>query len=305
MENFLILGPITHDTIITKDFTCQGIGGPIYYQAAVLGALHLKTTALITLGKRDKDLLHYFPVGIRVLTILGEKTIHFENLYPNDDPNHRRQRASIYQNSIKVSHFSDINLKDFSAIIVSPLSPNDLPFKTIKFLSKLNIPIYMGVQGYLRHLEGDIVVLKLWNNHESYLGLVDYLFLDEIEARVLIDDKYLSLKKIAKKLSSLGPKEVIITLGDRGSIIHSRITNTTYRIPAFPTMQKIDPTGLGDTYLAAYASKRQESKDPIKCGIFASIISSMKLEKKGAFSSNQTQIDQRIYEYKNFIRKIK
>jgi pfkB family carbohydrate kinase len=305
MENFLILGPITRDTIITRDFTCQGVGGPIYYQAAVLSALHLKTTVLITLGKRDKDLLDYFPAEVRVLTLWGKETMHFENLYPNDDPNHRMQRASIHRNSIKVSHFSDINLKDFSAIIVSPLSPYDFPLKTIKFLSQLNSPIYMGAQGYLRHLKGDMVVLKSWNDHESFLRYVDYLFLDDMEARVLIDEKCLYLDKIAKKLSLLGPKEVIITLGDRGSIIYSRITNTTYRIPAFPSVQKIDSTGLGDTYLAAYAIKRQGSKDPLKCGIFASIISSMKLEKKGAFRSNQTQVDQRIIEYKNLIKKIK
>ena len=304
MENFLILGPITRDTIITRDFTCKGIGGPIYYQAAVLGALDLKTTVLITLGGRDKDLLDYFPAGIRVLTVWGKETMHFENFYPNDDPNHRTQRASIYRNSIDVSHLSKINLEDFSAIIVSPLSPYDFPLKTIEFLSQLNLPIYMGVQGYLRHLDGDMVVLKLWKDHESFLRCVDYLFLDEMEARVLIDENYLSLEKIAEKISLIGPKEVIITLGDRGSIIYSRITNTTYQIPAFPSEQKIDPTGLGDTYLAAYAIKRQESKDPLECGIFASIISSMKLEKKGAFRSNQTQVNQRINEYKNLIKKI-
>jgi nucleoside kinase len=304
MEKFLILGPITRDTIINRGSTCQGIGGPIYYQAAVLGALELKTTVLITLGKEDKDLLDYFPVGVRVLTVWGKETMHFENLYPDDDPNHRVQRASIPRNSLKVSHFSNIKLEDFSAILVSPLSPHDFPLKTIEYLSQFNLPIYLGVQGYLRHLEGDMVVLKLWNDYKSFLRCIDYLFLDEVEARVLIEEKHLSLEEIAKKLSLLGPEEVIITLGDRGSIVYSGKTNITYRIPAFPSLQTIDPTGLGDTYLAAYAIKRQESKDPLKCGIFASIMSSMKLEKKGAFRGNQIQVYQRINEYKNLIEKI-
>lgn len=305
MENFLILGPITRDTIINRDFTCQGVGGPIYYQAAVLGGLELKTTVLITLGKEDKDLLDHFPLGVRVLTIWGEETMHFENIYPDDDPNHRVQRASIPLNSLKVSHFSNINIEDFSAILVSPLSPHDFPLKTIEYLSQFNLPIYLGVQGYLRHLEGDVVVLKLWNDYKSFLRCIDYLFLDEVEARVLIDEKHLSLAEIAKKLSLLGPEEVIITLGDGGSLIYSGKTNNTYRIPAFPSLQRVDPTGLGDTYLAAYAIKRQESKDPLECGIFASTISSMKLEKKGAFRGNQIQIDQRINEHKNLIKNIK
>jgi len=305
MEKFLILGPITRDTIINKGFTCQGVGGPIYYQAAVLGGLEQKTTVLVTLAKEDKDLLEYFPAGVQVLTVWGEKTMHFENLYPDNDPNHRVQRASIPRNSLKISHFSNINLEDFSAIIASPLSPYDLPFRTMEYLSQFDLPIYLGVQGYLRHLEGDMVVLKPWNDYKLFLRFIDYLFLDEVEARVLIDKKHLSLEEIAKKISLLGPEEVIITLGDRGSILYSGNTNTIYRIPAFPSLQKIDPTGLGDTYLAAYAIKRQESKDTFKCGIFASIISSMKLEKKGAFRGNQIQLDQRINEYKKLIEKIK
>jgi sugar/nucleoside kinase (ribokinase family) len=305
MEKFLILGPITRDTIINRGSTCRGIGGPIYYQAAVLGALELKTTVLITLGKEDADLLDYFPAEVQILTVWGEETMHFENLYPDDDPNHRMQKAFIPQNPFKVSHFSNINLEYFSAIVVSPLSPHDIPLKTIEYLSQFNLPIYLGLQGYLRYLDGDKVVLKPWNDHKSFLRWISYLFLDEVEARVLMGERHLSLEEVAINLSLLGPEEVIITRGDRGSLIYSRETNTTYRIPAFPSLQRIDPTGLGDTYLAAYAIKRQESKDPLKCGVFASIVSSMKLEKKGAFRSNQNQVDQRIHAYKNLIEKIK
>lgn len=305
MDRFLILGPITMDTIINRGSTCRGIGGPIYYQAAVLGALELKTTVLITLGKEDADLLNYFPAGVQILTVWGEETMHFENLYPNNDPNHRIQKASIPQNPLKVSHFSNINLEYFSAILASPLSPHDVPLKTIEYLSQFNLPIYLGLQGYLRHLDGDKVFLKPWDDYKSFLRWISYLFLDEVEARVLMGEKHLSLEQVARNLSLLGPKEVIITRGDRGSLIYSGKTNTTYRIPAFPSLQRIDPTGLGDTYLAAYAIKRQESKDPLGCGVFASIISSMKLEKKGAFRGNQNQIDQRIHAHRNLIDKIK
>jgi sugar/nucleoside kinase (ribokinase family) len=58
----------------------------------------------------------------------------------------------------------------------------------------------------------------------------------------------------------------------------------------------MDPTGLGDTYMAAYATKRMETSDPKTCGIFASMVSTMKLEKIGAFPGNRAMVDERLRE---------
>ncbi|MBP1946678.1 PfkB family carbohydrate kinase [Methanobacterium petrolearium] len=293
MSKFLILGPVTHDTIMKSGSTCHGIGGPVYYQSNVLSTLKSDVTAVITLGRDGNDLIDYFPPDMELVTIWKDETMEFENFYPDSNPNHRVQRAHIPLNSIKVSHISNIDMDAFDAALVSPLSPGDIPSQTLKYISQQGLPVYLGVQGYLRHLEGHKVILKPWKNHEKFLKYVDFLFMDEVEAGVMMGQLPLSLDEISSKLSLLGPEEVIITRGSRGSVIYSQSRDDTYRIHAFPSKQTVDPTGLGDTYLAAYAFKKQESSDPQECGIFASLVSSLKLEKKGAFQGSMQQIEER------------
>jgi sugar/nucleoside kinase (ribokinase family) len=94
---------------------------------------------------------------------------------------------------------------------------------------------------------------------------------------------------------------VIITRGDRGSIVDSSGHDDTYQIPAFPSKERVDPTGLGDSYLAAYAFRRQEVSDPHECGIFASLVSSLKLENKGAFQGNRKLIEDKRSEFLSLI----
>ena len=58
----------------------------------------------------------------------------------------------------------------------------------------------------------------------------------------------------------------------------------------------MDPTGLGDTFMAAYVTKRIETPDPRTCGIFASIVSTMKLEKIGVFKGSRSMVNERLQE---------
>ncbi|HMK53268.1 MAG TPA: PfkB family carbohydrate kinase [Methanobacteriaceae archaeon] len=286
MVHFLLLGPVTRDTIIREGSIYESTGGPVYYQAGVLNSLGIEVTALITLGKSDKNLLNSFPNMINIIPSFRDDTAHFENCYPSQDPNQRKQKASLPCNSLKETDFKGLDLYQFDAFLVSPLSPWDVPLETLEYLHQTEKPIYIGVQGYLRYLEDHKVVLRTWENYKSFLNLSKIIFLDEIEARVIIGTDYSDLEEIARRLAEHGPDEVVITLGDRGSLIYSHQKKVTYRIPAVTPHKTVDPTGLGDTYMAAYLSKRQKSFDPLECGIFASQIASLKLENRGALSFN-------------------
>jgi sugar/nucleoside kinase (ribokinase family) len=282
MANFLLLGPVTRDTIIRKGSTYHSTGGPVYYHAGVLDALGVEATALVTVGKDDKDLLESFPSSLRVIPSFRKNTAIFENYYPSKDPNQRKQRANLPSNPLIKEDFKDLDLHRFDAFLVSPLSPGDIPLETLRYLHQTEKPIYMGIQGYMRHLENSEVVLKPWKNHHKFLPFLKIIFMDELEARMVLDIGYSDLEVIAQKLAAHGPEEVVITLGDRGSLIYSSRINKIHRILAVPPHKTVDPTGLGDSYMAAYACKRLESPDPERCGIFASQIASLKLENQGA-----------------------
>lgn len=60
----------------------------------------------------------------------------------------------------------------------------------------------------------------------------------------------------AVKLADWGVKEVLLTLGDKGSLIY--VDERFYEIPAYPVENVADATGCGDTYMAGYLYMRKE-----------------------------------------------
>jgi sugar/nucleoside kinase (ribokinase family) len=80
-------------------------------------------------------------------------------------------------------------------------------------------------------------------------------------------------------LSKMGPEEVIITKAHKGSIIYSKITNSLINIPAVKVKEVNYPTGSGDTFMAAYLSKRLSGSSIIFSANYASKLTSLKLKK--------------------------
>ncbi len=296
MSNITLIGPVTNDTIIKNNSTYKSVGGAVYYQSSVLEHLQINTNAIITLAKKDEELLNTFSKNIKLFPIFTDETIKFQNIYPDNNPNHRIQKAHIPHNPIEVKDIVHLDLRDCDAILLGPLCPHDIPVETIEYLSKLKIPIYLGAQGYLRHLKHDEIVLRPWTQFQKFLKFIKILFMDENESATILG-KQLSIDDVAKTLASFGPEEVIITQGSKGSTVYSKKLGKTYKIPAFSPKKIEDPTGLGDTYMAAYAARKLEIEDPKMCGIFASAASVIKLENKGAFKGNIKLIHERCKNY--------
>jgi sugar/nucleoside kinase (ribokinase family) len=239
-------------------------------------------------------LIRVFPKEVLIKPVYMKKTLQFKNIYPNWDPNNRIQKADFPYNPLKVRDLSPVDLEGSDAIILGPLSPSDIPLETVEYLSKFQVPLYLGVQGYLRHLEGDKIVLRPWKNFQKFLKYIRVLSLDENEIKVIIGRKPGNIELIAKKITSFGPEEVVITHGGRGATIYSGERERLYKISAVKPHTIKGPTGLGDTFMAAYAAKKFETSDPERCGISAAVVTAMKLEMIGAFRGSRKQIEERI-----------
>lgn len=105
---------------------------------------------------------------------------------------------------------------------------------------------------------------------------------NEREAKILtgIND----LKKAGEKLAKYNIKEVVITMGRKGSLIFHE--DKIFEIPAYPPKREVDVTGCGDTYMAAYVYKRFKSFDVELAGKFAAATATLKIENFGAFKKN-------------------
>ncbi|MDX2190312.1 MAG: ribokinase [Bacteroidota bacterium] len=132
------------------------------------------------------------------------------------------------------------------------------------------------------------------NIETSYLKKIHTFMVNETEAEFLINQKVETPQQIldaAKKIQALGPEEVIITLGAKGSFVYSK--TIARHIPTFK-VKALDTTAAGDTFCGAFATAYTEGKSTEDAIIFASAASALSVTKLGAQPSipNREMIDQ-------------
>lgn len=125
------------------------------------------------------------------------------------------------------------------------------------------------------------VVLDAGTMREGSLrlvSLVDVLIASERFAEPLIGPGA-SAEAMVRRLSGLGPKEVVVTLGARGSIGWDGSEMIVQK--AFP-VDAVDTTGAGDVYHGAYVYGILRKWGMAECMCFASAVSALKCRAVGA-----------------------
>ena len=273
----ITIGPVTRDLIITKNNKQSKTGGAVYFQAFVFEEFY--PDYLVITNGGDVSLINDFPNKNKVKLIKKENTHYFINEYPNND--YERIQSSNFPNiPITKDDLSDILPENIDAFIINPLNAFDFPNETIDYLKSFNVPIYMSLQGFLRYPFEKInestysISLKLTSEKISMVCDIDGLFLDEYESEILFENN---------AFKDLNIDEIIITNGFKGSRV---LADKEYLIQPVKTDRVIDSTGCGDTYMAAYISKKLTTKSILNSANFASKIASDKLGFFGPFKSD-------------------
>jgi sugar/nucleoside kinase (ribokinase family) len=136
------------------------------------------------------------------------------------------------------------------------------------------------------------VVLHPWPDFPKFVPYAGMLFVDDTEARCILDAPDLELPDAGRRLASAGISEVVITRGDRGAIIVSG--HREHAIPAFAPETITDPTGPGDTCMAAYTLQHLRGCGVQYAGEIAATAATMKLEYKGAFHGCFEDVEERM-----------
>ena len=116
--------------------------------------------------------------------------------------------------------------------------------------------------------------------NEKYYQFVDYLVPNEHELEALSGTS--NIEEGCKYLLNKGAKNIIVTLGEKGSLFVNK--ETTIKI-APHKVNAVDTTAAGDSYLGALVTKLSLDKDIKKAMEFASLCSSKTVTKKGAIVS--------------------
>ena len=149
-----------------------------------------------------------------------------------------------------------------------------------QFENDMETVSYVIKKAYEKHMLVVVNPAPIKELKEEYYQYIDYLVPNEHELEALSHKTDILLA--AKELLSRGAKNVIVTLGEKGSVL---INKDEYIKVEPHKVDAVDTTAAGDSYLGALVSKLSEGK-PIKEAMeFASLCSSKTVIKKGAIVS--------------------
>lgn len=282
-DRICCIGHITHDRVITPRFEADMPGGTAYYFAKALRHLEHDRFSLVT-GVAE-DALHVVAglrrEGLDVEVVPSRRTVFFENSY-GEDMNDRRQRVLAKADPFTVESLAGTEAEVYH---LGTLLADDFSVEVIKELSSRGI-VSVDIQGYLREVEGEKVKAVDFDRKLEALPYIDILKANEKEMETLTGTA--NPYEAARMLASWGVGEVLLTLGDRGSLIYTN--GEFHEIPAYPVAEAVDATGCGDTYMAGYLYKRSQGAGMDEAGRFAAAMCSLKLAQKGPFDGKEEDV---------------
>jgi len=277
------IGHITLDKIITPKFENHMPGGTSYYFAEAMRHLDLEGFRLVTsVGATEMDVPRRLrDAGVDVTVIPSRKSVYFENKY-GENMNDRTQRVLAKADPFTVENLADIEADVFH---LGTLLADDFGLDVIKQLSKRG-KVSVDVQGYLRRVEGETVVNTDYSDKLEALPYIDILKANEKEMEVLTGST--DPREAARILAGWGVKEVLLTLGDKGSLVY--VDGRFYDIPVFTPKALVDATGCGDTYMAGYLHMRRKGASYSEAATFAAAMCTIKLSDSGPFSATEQDV---------------
>lgn len=276
------IGHITVDSIITPQRTVTMPGGTAFYFSKAIARMpvsYLLVTAVAPSEMQVVEDLRSTGLAVRVLPSLS--SVHFENKY-GENQDQRTQR--VLQ---KAAPFTTAGLRDVTAGIfhLGPLLADDFSTTDIKALTAKG-KLSLDVQGFLRKVENQQVLATDWEAKLDVLPLLHFLKASEEEMEVLTGTR--DVQAGAKRLADWGAKEVIITLGSRGSVVYAG--GSFYTIPAYKPQRVQDATGCGDTYMSGYLFQRSKGAAIQQAGEFAAAMATLKIGKSGPFTGTEEEV---------------
>ena len=274
--------PKLGETIFGNDFY-ESCGGKGANQAVAVSKLGMKTEMIGMVGKDSQ--------GEKLIQNLNKYGIISDNVIKSDE---LTGRAIITvdkkgDNNIIVIPGSNFkitkeHIQDKQDVIASSdvvILQNEIPSETVEFsLLKAKelgkITIFNPAPA--RKLSGEV-----FKN-------TDYLILNETEMEEIFEIKFNDeeyTEKISIKKKEYGIKNIILTLGDKGSILFSEDNNIkkydVYKVKA------VDTTAAGDSFIGAFTMKICESGNSDEAIKYATAVSAIVVTRQGAQDSIPTR----------------
>ncbi|TLU94664.1 PfkB family carbohydrate kinase [Dyadobacter sediminis] len=284
MYDICTIGHITLDKVVTANSVKYMPGGTSFYFSKALRQFDVNYTLVTALAEKESHIVAGLrEENIEVFSLDSEYTVYFENIYSfNQD--HREQNVLHKAAPFTPELMPAIDAKIFH---LGPLLSDDISADLVKQLAAKGL-VSLDIQGFLRYVKDQKVLYKDWAEKKEVLPHVFTLKANEFEMEVVTGTS--DVRKGAQYLADLGVKEVIITLGSKGSLIYK--DHAFFQIPAYKPAAIVDATGCGDTYMAGYLSKKVQGADVQEAGEFGAAMATLKIQSSGPFSGDPEMVEE-------------
>jgi sugar/nucleoside kinase (ribokinase family) len=238
-----VVGNLSRDLV---DGRPPRVGGAPFWAARALRVLGSPAVVAVKCADADRRLLAppLIALGLPVVWLGGSSTATFSFSYDGD------RREMTVEGLGDPWTPQDVRGLDARWVHVGALARSDFPAQT---LAAIGGRVSLDGQGLVRPDRTGPLELDA-DFDPAVLRHVDVLKLAEDEARVLVGEPD------EDSLRSLGVREVVVTLGSRGSLVLAN--GRLERVPAQALRGAVDPTGAGDAFAAAYLVSRSGGHAP-------------------------------------------
>lgn len=127
---------------------------------------------------------------------------------------------------------------------------------------------------------------------DAIYALCDYVTPNETEAATLTGlnvETEADALVAAKEFVRRGAKNALITLGERGALLHGEAG--THMVPAFKVEKVVETTGAGDAFNGGFAVALAEGKSPVEAIRFGCATAGLSVQKPGTAPSMPTRAE--------------
>jgi sugar/nucleoside kinase (ribokinase family) len=287
MQQFdiMMVGNFAVDKLIVDGLEEVASGGGVYYGS--IAARRLGATVAVATRLHPDEFWRLEDMrneGVVVFPTAADGTSGIANYYQSSNMETRICKPIGFGGKYSITEIPDVEAK---VIMLSPLFAGEVNLELLNLLAKRS-PVSLDIQGFVRVPVDDGLDFRPWSDLEAGLKHITYLKVDRSEAEFLTG--ITDLRKAARALHAMGPKEVVLTQSSGVTVFSD---GEFYEAP-FTPRSLVGRTGRGDTCFCTYIAKRITNDARTACR-WAGVVTSLKQEKPGPWRGSPGEV-QKILE---------
>jgi len=159
------------------------------------------------------------------------------------------------------------------AIHIAPLA-NEIYYELVEELKQHADLLSLDPQGLLRSFDEAGNVTENFSVDNRIFSLINIYKSSRKEIYTLTGE--VELKPAIKTIHDVGVETVIVTLGEKGSVLS--VEGAQYSIDACPSQVLVDPTGAGDVFIGGFLTEYLRQKESLWCASVGSAAASCVVE---------------------------